>query len=139
MHFPNGTVITEDQKTLIVGETFAFRFSAFDVAYDGTLSNRRCWASTGLALPDGNCIDTEGQVWFANPMLDANEVLRMNSRGEITARVSTTQSAFACALGGENLSTLYIMTCTSCDRSKIDGQSLGAIEVVEVPVKGFSY
>ena len=39
--FPNGTVITPDGKTLIVGETFAHRLTAFDVAADGTLSKRR--------------------------------------------------------------------------------------------------
>ena len=32
LHFPNGTVITPDGKTLIVGETFAHRLTAFDIA-----------------------------------------------------------------------------------------------------------
>ncbi len=44
MDFPNGTVITPDGATLIVGETFGSKQTAFDVADDGTLSNRRVWA-----------------------------------------------------------------------------------------------
>ncbi len=139
MHFPNGTVISQDQKTLIVGETLGFSYAAFDIASDGTLSNRRVWAPTGFALPDGNCIDQEGQIWFANPMHGANEVLRVSEGGEITARVATTQGAFACALGGPNLTTLYVLTCLSSDRFVIDGKTLGKIETVEVPVPGFSY
>jgi sugar lactone lactonase YvrE len=139
LNFPNGTVISQDEKTLIVGETFGFCLTAFDIADDGTLSNRRVWAPTGFAVPDGNCIDAEGQIWFANPFPDTNEVLRIDSNGEVTARVSTTQTAFACALGGKDLTTLYIMTCTSSDRFVIDGKTLGKIETAQVAVKGFSY
>ena len=139
MRFPNGTVITQDEKTLIVGETMGFSYAAFDIATDGTLSNRREWAPTGFALPDGNCIEAEGQIWFANPMHGANEVLRINANGEITGRVATTQGSFACALGGPNLTTLFILTCLTSDRFVIDGKTLGKIEIVEVAVPGFSY
>src|SRR3954454_12123569 len=47
LHFPNGTVITPDGGTLIVGETWGNRFTAFDIAADGSLSGRRVWASFG--------------------------------------------------------------------------------------------
>src|SRR6266702_3141242 len=59
--FPNGMVITPDNATLIVSESFAGRLSAFDIAADGSLSNRRVWAE-GLG-PDGICLDAEGAVW----------------------------------------------------------------------------
>jgi sugar lactone lactonase YvrE len=42
--FPNGMVITPGNETLVVAESFAARFTAFDIAADGTLSNRRVWA-----------------------------------------------------------------------------------------------
>ena len=51
--FPNGTVITPDGKTLIVGETYAARLTAFDVNPDATLSNRRVWADLTLSVDDG--------------------------------------------------------------------------------------
>src|SRR5260370_21894326 len=55
--FPNGMVITPDGKTLIVGETFGRRLTAFDIGDDGLLANRRVWADLGNRLPDGICLD----------------------------------------------------------------------------------
>ena len=66
MHFPNGSVITPDGRTLIVAETLALRLTAFDIAADGTLSNRRVWAPVGMRAPDGICLDADGHVWIAN-------------------------------------------------------------------------
>ena len=52
MAFPNGTVITPDSKTMIVGETMAGCLTAFDIDSDGGLSNRRIWAQLEGAIPD---------------------------------------------------------------------------------------
>jgi sugar lactone lactonase YvrE len=59
--FPNGMVVTPDNATLIVAESMAARLSAFDIAADGSLSNRRVWPA-GLG-PDGLCLDAEGAIW----------------------------------------------------------------------------
>src|SRR5919202_187076 len=56
LSFPNGMVITPDNSTLIISESFTGRLIAFDIVADGSLSNRRVWAA-GL-LPDGICLDT---------------------------------------------------------------------------------
>jgi sugar lactone lactonase YvrE len=45
--FGNGMAIAEDGSTLIVAESWATRLSAFDIAPDGRLSNRRVWADLG--------------------------------------------------------------------------------------------
>jgi sugar lactone lactonase YvrE len=60
-------VVPADGRTLIVAETLALRLTAFDVANDGTLSNRRVWAdlSEQFGAPDGICLDAEGAVWIA--------------------------------------------------------------------------
>ena len=60
MHFPNGSVITPDGRTLIIGETLAGVLTAFDIAPDGSLSNRRVWAPTAPAIPDGIALDADG-------------------------------------------------------------------------------
>lgn len=39
--FPNGMVVTQDGSTLIIAESFAGKLTAFDIAEDGNLSNRR--------------------------------------------------------------------------------------------------
>ena len=72
--FPNGMVITPDGATLIVGESLARRYSAFDLAPDGTLSNRRYWAELdegpvpgqSRVVPDGCTLDAAGHLWVAD-------------------------------------------------------------------------
>jgi sugar lactone lactonase YvrE len=134
MDFPNGTVITPDGRTLIVGETLSCRLSAFDIAADGTLSNRRVWAQLEYVYTDGMCLDAEGQVWLANAI--APNCLRVREGGDITAMVETSQISFACMLGGEDRRSLFIMTAPTSDRFKIADQRDGRIEVVEVAVPG---
>ncbi|MGC2486917.1 MAG: SMP-30/gluconolactonase/LRE family protein [Acidimicrobiales bacterium] len=132
--FPNGTVISPDGTTLIVGETLACRLSAFDIARDGTLSNRRVWAQMDSIYTDGMCLDDEGQVWLANAI--APQCLRVKEGGEITGVVGTSQVSFACMLGGEDRRSLYIMTAPTSDRFKIADVLLGRIEVAQVAVSG---
>jgi len=134
MAFPNGAVLTPDGSTLIVAETMAMRLTAFTVDDDGTLRDRRVWAPLEFAAPDGICLDSEGQVWFANAL--TNTCQRVAPGGEITASATTTQTAFACALGGQDRTTLFVMTAPTSDRFKVADARLGAIEAVRVDVPG---
>jgi sugar lactone lactonase YvrE len=83
--FPNGMVVTADNATLIVAESFARRLTAFDIAADGSLTNRRVWADvTG----DGICLDAEGAVWCSDVGPDEGSVcLRVRERGEVLDRI----------------------------------------------------
>lgn len=112
MLFPNGTVITPDGRTLIVAESMGQRLTAFDIQDDGALANRRCWAETGEASPDGICLDADGAVWVASP--STAEVLRISEGGEISRRIPLPSglSAFAVMLGGEDGKRLFIMAST---------------------------
>ena len=60
--FPNGMAVTPDNRTLIIGESFSTTLSGFDIAADGTLSNRRVWAKLPGG-PDGITMDADGMVW----------------------------------------------------------------------------
>jgi sugar lactone lactonase YvrE len=110
MHFPNGTVLTPDGRTLIVAESYAQRLTAFDVMEDGSLARRRVWAQLeGKGVgPDGICLDAEGAVWLASPV--TREVLRVREGGQITHRLPTANQAVACMLGGEQRKTLFVLT-----------------------------
>jgi sugar lactone lactonase YvrE len=138
--FPNGTVITPDGKTLIIGETYASRLTAFDVAADGSLSNRRLWADmSGLApdnppVPDGICLDEEGAIWVASPT--TSEVLRLAEGGEVLQRVPLSARAFACMLGGPARKTLFICTANASSKQACISQRSGRIEMLEVDVAG---
>ncbi|MBM3729960.1 MAG: SMP-30/gluconolactonase/LRE family protein [Actinobacteria bacterium] len=125
MHFPNGSVITPDGKTLIVGETVGFCLTAFDIADDGSLSNRRTWAPTLPRIPDGICLDTEGAVWFANPM--GTECIRVAEGGEVLEVVETGQLCFACMLGGDDGKTLFMLTADSADAHSAAAKPTGRI------------
>ncbi len=134
LRFPNGTVITPDGSTLIVGESFGACLTAFDVAADGTLSNRREWAQLDGAVPDGICLDAEGAIWSACPLSGC--VLRVLEGGAVTDVVTVDRrGAYACMLGGTRRTTLFI--CTADGSNPADtGVMRGAIEVCEVSVPG---
>jgi sugar lactone lactonase YvrE len=131
LSFPNGTVITPDGKTLIVGESFGGCLTAFDIDADGRLSNRRLWAQLEGAVPDGICLDADGGIWVASPV--SASLLRVLEGGEVTDRIAVETQAFACMLGGEDGRTLHICTAGDSDPAKT-GVRDGKIEVVEVDV-----
>jgi sugar lactone lactonase YvrE len=134
LSFPNGSVITPDGATLIIGESFAARLTAFDVAPDGALSNRREWARLNRAVPDGICLDAEGAVWVASPV--SAEVLRVREGGAVTHRVPVETQAFACMLGGPERRHLFVCTALDSDPARCRETRSGRIEVVEVEVPG---
>jgi sugar lactone lactonase YvrE len=134
MEFPNGTVITPDGRTMIIGESFGARLTAFDIEADGSLINRRVWAQLSSAVPDGICLDAEGAVWIASPI--SSEVLRVREGGAVTHRVAVEKQAFACMLGGPQRRHLFICTATSGDPAVAREKRDGRIEVVEVEVPG---
>jgi sugar lactone lactonase YvrE len=130
--FPNGMVITPDGKTMIVAETLALRLTAFDIAPDGSLSNRRVWAdlSARMAAPDGICLDAEGAVWIANAL--APRLMRIGEGGVVLDEVETTMNTYACMLGGPEGKHLFAMTAPTSDSRHAPLERNGAIEVVGV-------
>jgi sugar lactone lactonase YvrE len=106
--FPNGMAVTPDNSTLIVAESFAARLTAFDIADDGGLSNRRAWAD-GVG-PDGICIDAGGAIWTGVGPFGENLVGRVRDGGEVLERVRLDAPCFACMLGGEDRRTLFMLT-----------------------------
>lgn len=134
MHFPNGSVITPDGRTLIVAETLAMRLTAFDSGDDGSLSNRRVWATLGMRAPDGICLDANGQVWIANAI--APECVLVAPGGTIVATVATSQPCFACMLGGADGRTLFAMTAPSSVAALVSSSRQGRIECADVATAG---
>ena len=136
--FPNGTVITPDDKTLIVGETFASCLTAFDINEDGTLANRRVWADLRsieegyTPVPDGICLDAEGAIWVASP--STNDVIRVQEGGALLDKVEVDRGAFACMLGGENGNTLFISTANDSTEETCLKERSARIEVIGVDV-----
>ena len=116
IEFPNGMVVTPDNSTLIISESFAGRLTAFDIAADGSLSNRRVWAD-GIG-PDGICIDEEGAIWTSSSDTrtftgrddsPAGTSIRVSEGGKELQRYEVDRACFACALGGPDGRTLFML------------------------------
>ncbi|MGH8324983.1 MAG: SMP-30/gluconolactonase/LRE family protein, partial [Steroidobacteraceae bacterium] len=134
--FPNGMALVNGGKTLVVAECFIPGFSAFDLAADGTLTNRRVWATLSKTppslVPDGIAADSEGAVWCANAL--GAECVRVGEGGKILERVETSQNAYACALGGPDGHSLVIATAPSSIAHMVSKEAKGLLEIARVSV-----
>ena len=109
MGMPNGLAITQDGRTLVVNDLFARRIEAFDIAPDGSLTNRRLFADLGDASPDGLCLDAEGAAWVGLPV--QAKFVRIKPGGEITHEIAYVDKwGVAPALGGRDRRTLFLCT-----------------------------
>jgi sugar lactone lactonase YvrE len=134
LHFPNGTVLTPDGRTLIVAETYAGRLTAFDVHPDGALAGRRVFAQIDDCRPDGICLDAEGAVWVADP--GGCRLLRVFEGGRIAHALPLAgRRPYACMLGGADRRTLYVCTSTGSGPAMAD-KTDGRIEFMRVDVPG---
>jgi sugar lactone lactonase YvrE len=84
IEFPNGMAVAPDNSTLIIAESHGKRFTAFTIADDGSLSNRRVWAA--IWISGGICIDADGAVWYAG--VPNKCCVRVLEGGAVLARVS---------------------------------------------------
>ena len=91
VHFGNGIVVINDGNTLLVSEHNANRILSFDIADDGTLSNRQLFVRMSDMLPgpaqpsiwlgpDGMKVDSQGNIFVAHYM--GGHVVKMSSAGE---------------------------------------------------------
>ncbi len=130
LKFPNGCIVTPDNKTFIVAETEGGCLTAFDIDSSGNLTNRRIWAEFEGFSPDGICFDKEGAIWAACP---PKHVFRILEGGEITDTIKVKNTnVYACCLGGSDGKTLFI-----CTNQFFSGKGLsGKIEFIRVEVPG---
>jgi len=110
VQFPNGMAITPDGSTLIVAESYGHRLTAFPIAADGGLGERRVWADLGDGTPDGICLDADGAVWYAD--VPNRRCARVVEGGAVLQTVDVDRGCFACMLGGSDGTTLFIVAAT---------------------------
>jgi sugar lactone lactonase YvrE len=126
--FPNGMVVTADDSTLIVAESYGNKLMAFDIAADGGLSNRRLWADLPGAAPDGICLDAENAVWYAD--VPNRCCVRVREGGEVLQTIDLDRGCFACALGGPDGRTLFLLTNEwSGPEAMAEGKRMGQVLV----------
>ena len=79
IQFPNGMVITPDNRTLIISESFAGQLTAFDIG------------------PDGICLDADGAVWAGS---GGAGVVRVAADGQILQRIRVMGAGRRCRRTG---------------------------------------
>jgi sugar lactone lactonase YvrE len=129
---PNGPVITEDGKRLIVAESYGNCLTEYDIGDDGKLINRRLFADLKGRMPDGICLDADECIWVAAPFVNA--VLRVRRGGDVVDTVPiATGAPYACALGGADGRDLFICCATDHAPEKTVELREGRIDVARAP------
>jgi sugar lactone lactonase YvrE len=132
--FPNGMAVTPDNSTLIVAESYASQLTAFDIAADGGLSNRRVWAKVGDDHPDGICLDAEGAAWYAD--VGNKHCVRVREGGGVLQTVDLDRGCFACMLGGADRRTLFLVAREWYGTDITQGMGSGQVLSVAAPAPG---
>jgi sugar lactone lactonase YvrE len=129
--FPNGMAVTPDNATLILAESYANQLTAFDIAADGSLSNRRVWARVEDDHPDGICLDADGAVWYAD--VGTRRCVRVREGGEVLQTIELDRGCFACMLGGESRTTLFMVAAAFDPATSFVGQETGQVITAQAP------
>jgi sugar lactone lactonase YvrE len=133
--FANGMAVTPDNSTLIVAESHGNRLTAFDIAADGGLSNRRVWADLPGGFPDGICLDADGAAWYAD--VPNQHCVRVGEGGEVLQTVELDRGCFACMLGGADDRTLFMMAAEWHGMENMGPEArTGQVLTVEAPAPG---
>jgi sugar lactone lactonase YvrE len=135
--FANGMAVTPDNSTLILAESYANRLTAFDIAADGGLSNRRVWADLDGGYPDGICLDADNAVWYGDV---ANQrCVRVREGGQVLQTIELDRGCFACTLGGMNKRTLFLMVAQWSSPASMSGRRTGQVLTLEAPAPGVGW
>jgi sugar lactone lactonase YvrE len=141
LDFPNGMAITPDGATLIVAESTGRRLTAFTIGEDKSLCNRRAFAEGLDGPPDGICLDDGGGVWTAMTLAHQFERIVDSGPGRctVTDRIDMgDRTAIACALGGPEGRTLFLLSSTEAYPERLAGTKLSRLDatMVDIPAAG---
>jgi gluconolactonase len=112
---PNGIQLSKDEKTLFVANTQGEHILAYDIAADGSISNRRNFAKlrgwqkgedgTWSSGADGLALDDEGRLFVASNA--GIEVF--NASGETLGAIPVPKKPQNLAFAGPGKNTLYVV------------------------------
>jgi len=120
---PNGLIGTPDGKTLYVTDPGDRKTFVYTVNRDGTLSNKKLFASEGS---DGMTIDNEGNIY-----LTTNVVAVYNKSGKKIETIEVPERPSNVTFGGEGRKTLFITARTSLYsvRTRVNGVQGGTFVI----------
>jgi sugar lactone lactonase YvrE len=131
-------VVTPDNSTLIVAESYGAKLTAFDIRADGSLSNRRLWADLQGGAPDGICLDAENAIWYGD--VPNKRCVRVREGGELLQTIHLDRGCFACTLGGADKRTLFLAANEWHGPANMtDGARKGQVLTAEAPAPGVGW
>ncbi|MDQ3692264.1 MAG: SMP-30/gluconolactonase/LRE family protein [Chloroflexota bacterium] len=136
--FPNGMVVTPDNTTLIVAESYGNRLTAFAIEEDGSLAHRRVWADLDGGVPDGICLDAENAIWYGD--VPNQRCVRVREGGEVLRTLGLDRGCFACMLGGVDRRILFLIAAEWGDSMDVDDTApSGQVLTVAAPAPGVGW
>lgn len=112
--FPNGIVLTSDNKRLFVGESHNNRILVYDVLSPGKLGSQQVFVELpgkqGEQIdnqPDGMCLDAMNNLYIAHYGMREVQVLNPNGK-PIRRYPAGNLTTSNCAFGGSKLDQLFI-------------------------------
>lgn len=134
VEFPNGAVIVNGGRTLVVAETWAGRLIAFDIDALGLLTGRRVFADLGARQPDGLCADAAGGIWAG--CFNTGEFIRVLDGGTVTDAIAFDGCGVSCILGGDDGRQLFCTVYRGTVPQLVAGERRAAVFSVRVSVEG---
>jgi sugar lactone lactonase YvrE len=135
--FPNGMAVSQDNRTLVVAESYAGKLTGYEIQADGSLAGGQVWATLGEnAAPDGICMDAENAVWYAS--VPGQHCVRVTQGGDILETIEADRGCFACMLGGPDGRTLFVVGAKWPDAMEGKGRTGQVLATdVRVPAAGW--
>ena len=112
---PNGLCFSPDEKLLYINDSPRAEIKVYDVADDGSLSNKRMFrdhigqGTMGEGNLDGMECDEHGNIWTSGP----GGVWVLNREGERIGAIRTPEICGSVVFGGPDLRTLFLTTTTT--------------------------
>lgn len=132
LRVPNGMALTADGRVLLAAETQALRLISFPVDPKGNLGRPVVFADLGDGRkPDGIALDPTGAVWVCSPF--TSEILLVDDARNVVPMGSTPGSwAVACAVGGDDADTLFVVTAEVTHQGLHEGVGMGAVRAYPI-------
>ena len=116
---PNGIAFSPNEKKLYVNDSQAGYTRVYDVKADGTLTNRRLFATqkdpSKQGVPDGMKVDSLGNVYSTGP----GGVWIFSPTGTLLGKIEVPEPVTNVAWGDRDYKTLYITAAKSIYRIRV--------------------
>jgi len=139
----NGLSWTSDHSIMYYCDSLKYSIDAYDYEIStGCMSNPRSVIKFDQqkGIPDGHCIDTEGNLWVA--LYFGSGLVKVDPRrGEIIGEIKVSETAHqttSVCFGGPNMDEMYMTSATSKNPVGVDDEGGRLFKITETGSKGFA-